>query len=129
MTPLKLYLLRAVYDWTVEGGLTPHVIVDAGQPEVSVPSAYVQDGKIVLNVAARAVQHFELTEQALSFSARFGGRPFNVFCPLAAIRAIYARENGQGIAFPEAEEATPSTPPDVTPPPVPRKGPVLKRIK
>jgi stringent starvation protein B len=126
MTPLKLYLLRAVYDWTIEGGFTPHVIVDATQAEVVVPPAYIQDGKIVLNIHPRAVERFELTAQALAFSARFGGRPFAINCPLRALRAIYARENGQGIAFPESEEASP---PPEPPAPLPRKGPVLKRIK
>jgi stringent starvation protein B len=129
MTPLKLYLLRAVYDWAVESGFTPHLIVDATQPGVHVPNGFVQDGKIVLNVAPRAVQAFQLTGEGVSFSARFGGTPQLVDCPLAAVRAVYARENGQGVAFPDSEE----TPPTVTPPgpasPAPRKGPVLKRIK
>jgi stringent starvation protein B len=127
MTPLKLFLLRAVYDWAVEGGLTPHIIVDASSPDVSVPSASVQDGKVVLNIHPRAIERFELTTEALSFSARFGGRPFNVHCPLLSLRAIYARENGQGIAFPEAEEAGQPTPDPAAP--APRKGPALKLIK
>ena len=127
MTPLKLYLLRAVYDWAIEGGFTPHVIVDSTLPDVRVPPTHIQDGKIVLNIHPRAVERFELTEHHLSFSARFGGRPFEVYCPLLALRAIYARENGQGIAFPEAEES--STPPEPSAPPPARKGPVLKRIK
>jgi stringent starvation protein B len=127
MTPLKLYLVRAVYDWAVESGLTPHLIVDAGQPGVRVPSKSVQEGKIVLNVSPRAVQDFMLSEKLVTFSARFGGKPFAVECPIPAVRAVYARENGQGVAFPEAEEsATPEPEPRT---PAPRKGPVLKRIK
>jgi stringent starvation protein B len=128
MPPLKLYLLRSVYDWAVDTGCTPHVIVDAAHSGVAAPSTSVQDGKIVLNIHPRAVERFELTGEALSFSARFGGRPFSVYCPLGSIRAVYARENGQGMAFPESEETPPGTPAgtDVTPP---RKGPVLRRIK
>ena len=129
MTPIKLYLLRAVYDWAVENGLTPHLIVDAVQPGVRVPSGSVQEGKIVLNVSPRAVQRFALSDQTVTFSARFGGRQFDIECPIPAVRAVYARENGQGVAFPEAEESsTPDTDPN-TPAPAPRKGPVLKRIK
>lgn len=126
MTPLKLYLLRAVYDWSVEQGCTPHVIVDATAPGVQIPPAYVQDGQIVLNIHPRAVGRFELSDRALSFSARFGGRPFEVEAPLAAIRAVYAKENGQGIAFPESEE---SGPPEPEPPAGERPRPVLKRVK
>lgn len=126
MTPLKLYLVRAVYDWAVENGYTPHLIVDAAQPGVRVPASSVQDGKIVLNVSPRAVQHFALDAEAVAFSARFGGKAFDIACPLPAVRAIYARENGQGVAFPETEDTTPSPEPA---PPAPRKGPVLKRIK
>ncbi|BAU47257.1 peptidase [Sulfurifustis variabilis] len=126
MTPLKLYLLRAVYDWSVEQGCTPHVIVDAKGAGVQVPPAYVHDGQIVLNIHPRAVGRFELTERALSFSARFGGRPFDVEAPLAAIRAVYAKENGQGIAFPESEEPGPPEPEHAA---ESRPRPVLKRVK
>lgn len=126
MTPLKLYLLRAVYDWSVEQGCTPHLIVDATAPGVHVPPGYVQDGQIVLNIHPRAVAQFELSERALSFSARFGGRPFEVAAPLPAIRAVYAKENGQGIAFPEAEEPQPPGPAQ---PADARRRPALKRVK
>lgn len=129
MTPLKLYLLRAVYDWAVENGFTPHLIVDATQPGVRVPTNAVQDGKVVLNISPRAVQHLALDAQAVAFSARFGGKPFGVECALAAVRAIYARENGQGVGFPEGEEPSGPAPAPSRPAPGARKGPVLKRIK
>lgn len=127
MIPLKLYLLRAVYDWAVENGFTPHLIVDAAYPGVRVPPGTVQDGKVVLNIAPRAVQRLTLAAPTISFSARFGGKPFEVECALVAVRAIYARENGQGVGFPESDE-TPTPEPEPPAPP-PRKGPVLKRIK
>lgn len=129
MTPLKLYLMRAVYDWAVENQLTPHIIVDASQSGVRVPSRSVQDGKIVLNVSPQAVQGFVLDERAVTFSARFGGKPFEVECPIFAVRAVYARENGQGVAFPDAEEPSPQTPDPNSAGSTTRKGPVLKRIK
>jgi stringent starvation protein B len=127
MTSIKLYLLRAVYDWAVENGLTPHLIVDASQPGVRVPTPHVQDGKIVLNVSPQAVHGFELNAERVSFSARFGGKACDIECPLAAIRAVYARENGQGVAFPDTEESPPAPSPGAAP--SLRKGPVLKRIK
>ena len=129
MTPLKLYLVRAVYDWAVENGFTPHLIVDASQAGVRVPSASVQEGKIVLNVAPHAVQAFAMDDQSVRFCARFGGKPFDIECPIAAVRAIYARENGQGVAFPENEEPAAPDPQSSAPTTAPRKGPVLRRIK
>lgn len=129
MSPLKPYLVRAVYDWAVENGFTPHLIVDANQPGVRVPPTSVQEGKIVLNVAPRAVQAFAMDDNSVRFSARFGGKPFDIECPVAAVRAVYARENGQGVAFPETEEPVAPDPNTNTPTPAPRKGPVLKRIK
>ncbi|MFL6622639.1 MAG: ClpXP protease specificity-enhancing factor [Sulfurifustaceae bacterium] len=128
MTPLKLYLLRAVYDWAIENALTPHLVVDASHPGVRVPAGYVQDGKVVLNVSPRATQALQLNADGVVFSARFGGKPYDIECPLPAVRALYARENGQGVAFPESDEGPPTTGP-AAPPATPRKGPVLKRIK
>lgn len=129
MTPLKLYLLRAVYDWAVENGFTPHLIVDAAQPGVRVPAGSVQDGKIVLNVSPPAVQRFVLDSRAITFSARFGGKPFDVECALPAIRAIYARENGQGVGFPEADDSPPSAPEPGGTGRASGKRPTLKRVK
>jgi stringent starvation protein B len=129
MTPLKLYLVRAVYDWAVENGHTPHLIVDASQPGVRVPSSSVQDGKIVLNIAPQAVQVFALDDQSVRFSARFGGKPFNIECPIAAVRANLARGNRPGVAFYQNQEP-PAPPPQASAPTTaPRKGPVLRRIK
>jgi len=103
LTPRRPYLLRAYYDWLLDNQLTPHLVVDATQPNVVVPSGYVQDGQIVLNIAPRAVMAFSMDLQAVSFSARFGGNPFQVYIPMAAVLAIYARENGNGTVFePEA---------------------------
>ncbi|HYA39084.1 MAG TPA: ClpXP protease specificity-enhancing factor [Candidatus Methylomirabilis sp.] len=132
MTPIKLYLLRAVYDWAVDNGLTPQVLVDATDSGAKVPSNYVENGRIVLNVHPRAVTHFEFAADALRFSARFGGRPLAVEVPYPAVLAIYARENSQGITFPELPSGDKSEPgPDDNPPngKPPGKGPMLRIVK
>ncbi|QXO19361.1 ClpXP protease specificity-enhancing factor [Vibrio ostreae] len=104
MTPRRPYMLRAFYDWLLDNELTPHLVVDATLPGVRVPMEYVQDGQIILNVAPRAVGNLELGNDAVTFSARFGGRPHQVIVPIYAVQAIYARENGAGTMF-EPEEA------------------------
>lgn len=95
------YLMRAFYDWIVDSECTPHVIVDATKPHVDVPQQFVENGKIVLNIAPRSVLGFSLDDSALSFNARFSGQPTQVYVPLYAIEGIYARENGAGTIFPE----------------------------
>lgn len=104
MTPIRPYLLRSHYDWLLDNDLTPHIVVDANVKGVYVPQQFVQDGQIVLNIAPTAVVGFELNKDALSFNARFGGVPFDVYVPISAINAIYARENGAGSMF-EPEQA------------------------
>lgn len=103
LTPRRPYLLRAFYDWLLDNQLTPHLVVDVTLPGVLVPMEYARDGQIVLNIAPRAVGNLELANDEVRFNARFGGVPRNVSVPLAAVLAIYARENGAGTMFePEA---------------------------
>lgn len=83
----------------MDSGLTPQILVDAGFDGVRVPVERVKDGQIVLNVHDRAVQLVELNNEWIAFSARFGGTSLNVEVPVAAVLAIYAKENGQGIFF------------------------------
>lgn len=111
--PKRPYLLRALYDWIVDSGLTPYVLVNAAADGVDVPRDYVNDGKIVLNVAPHAVHRLEMGETAVSCECRFGGRPYAVHLPMPSIEAIYARETGEGMAF-EAERfpQPPDDPPD-----------------
>ncbi|NAW56731.1 MULTISPECIES: ClpXP protease specificity-enhancing factor [unclassified Vibrio] len=99
MTPRRPYMLRAFYDWLVDNDLTPHLVVDATLPGVRVPVEFIQDGQIILNLAPRAVGNLELGNEAITFNARFGGRPHSVIVPLYAVQAIYARENGAGTMF------------------------------
>lgn len=93
------YLLRAFYDWLLDNQLTPHLVVDINLEGVQVPLEYARDGQIVLNIAPRAVGNLELGNDEVRFNARFGGVPRQVSVPMAAILAIYARENGAGTMF------------------------------
>ena len=121
MTSSRPYLLRAVYEWIADNGLTPQIVVDAQHEQVRVPTAYVREGKIVLNVSSTAVRGLSLGNERVEFSARFGGTPFDVFVPVGAVLAIMARENGTGMSFPDAG--------DDRPPPEPRRRPNLKVVK
>ena len=103
LSPRRPYLLRAFYEWLLDNQLTPHLVVDVTLQDVQVPMEYARDGQIVLNIAPRAVGNLELANDEVRFNARFGGVPRQVSVPLAAVLAIYARENGAGTMFePEA---------------------------
>jgi len=110
MTSSRPYLVRAIFEWLNDNSLTPYVLVDAAQSGVTVPAAYVKDQRIVLNIAPGAVKDLFIRNEALSFSARFGGVSMQIFVPMPAVLAIYARENGQGMFFEEAEDF--SSPPN-----------------
>ncbi|MDA8390103.1 MAG: ClpXP protease specificity-enhancing factor [Gammaproteobacteria bacterium] len=130
MTPLRSYLIRAVYDWAVDSGLTPHVVVDVTQPGVAVPPGRAADGRIVLNIDPAAVRDFFFDHDMMAFSARFGGVPFNITVPLTAVLALYARENGKGLSFEQGPDDDPSPPAEPTPPvSTPPKTPTLRRVK
>ena len=111
MTSSRPYLVRAIYEWIVENGLTPQIVVDATSEGVAVPPKYVQDGQIVLNISRDAVRGLSLGNDCIEFSARFGGTPFQVNVPPRAVLAIVARENGAGMSFPP-EETDGEPPPD-----------------
>lgn len=104
MTPNRPYLIRALYDWIVDNGMTPHLVVDAEHQGAVVPKAFVDDGRIVLNIAPQAVQALQLGNDSIRFSARFGGSPFAVTLPPQAVLGIYARENGHGMLFPDEQD-------------------------
>src|SRR3546814_14722224 len=96
MTSHRPYLLRALYEWIADNGMTPHVLVDATQAGVSVPPHTVKDGRVVLNIADRAVARMELDNDSIRFTAGFGGVRHPVTAPIAAALATYARGTGQG---------------------------------
>jgi len=103
LSPTRPYLARAIYDWICDNNLTPHIMVDATQKYTSVPEQFVQDGQIVLNIAPHAVHVFSMDQEAISFSARFGGVSRDIYVPFRALLGIYARENGQGLFFDASE--------------------------
>ncbi len=132
------YLIRALYEWCTDNGFTPYVAVKVDQT-VQVPREYVQGGEIVLNISYDATSSLKLGNEFIEFKARFGGQPRDIMVPLGRVMAIYARENGQGMAFPVQEDA-PSVPEVVpvpsaqddeppTPPPAGGQRPALKRVK
>lgn len=106
------YLLRAMYEWISDSGYTPHLIVDAQQAGVEVPTAYVKDGKIVLNLSASATQGLRLRNDGVEFDARFSGVVHHVRVPIRAVLGVYARETGEGMIFSESERGEPEPPPD-----------------
>ena len=127
MTPSRPYMVRAIYEWLNDNNMTPHVLIDADFAGVVVPVAHVKDGRIVLNIAQGAVRDLFIHNDALSFSARFGGVPMLVTVPMQAVLAIYARENGQGMFFDAAEEFGMETGDDEPPSPEPPASPAGKR--
>ena len=133
MTSNRPYLIRALYEWLVDNQLTPYFLVDALRDDVMVPESFVEDGRIVLNVSPTAVRDLELGNEAISFSARFGGHAHNIFVPPDAVLGVYARENGQGMLFPDEEQPEgPDDSPDSPPEPPSGGGrgrPALKVVK
>lgn len=102
------YLLRAMLDWIVDCGYTPHLIVDATSDVVQVPRQFVKEGRIVLNISASATQAFQIGAAAVEFSARFGGVSHSIRVPVEHVLGIYARETGQGMVFTEEAGSLPA---------------------
>ncbi|TDR15378.1 ClpXP protease specificity-enhancing factor [Marinomonas communis] len=128
MIPKRSYLLNATYEWIADNDLTPYLLVDADFEGAVVPREFVNDGQIVLNISMSAVRHLHIDKQGVSFEARFSGKPMQVFVPMAAAIALYAKENNDGMVFPpETFEVTPE--PEPTPPEPPQKGFTLKVVK
>ncbi len=99
MTPNKPYILRALYEWIADNNMVPHITVDATRNNLKIPLQFVKDGQIVLNISGTAAHNLQMTNQAVSFGARFSGTPMQVYVPIGAISAIYARETGEGMMF------------------------------
>lgn len=130
MLSSRPYLLRAVHEWIVDSGFTPHLIADAENPDLAVPPSARQDGRVVLNISPSAVRDLLIDADLVTFVARFGGVSQGVSVPMDAVQAIYARENGRGMMFPgeddiEGEDAAsePGQESDR------RKGPNLRVVK
>ena len=105
LTPTRPYLARAIYEWICDNNLTPYLLVDATQPYTDVPQQFVQDGQIVLNLAPHSVHMLNMSNDAITFSARFSGASKDLYIPMNAVLGLYARENGQGLFFDPDEYA------------------------
>jgi stringent starvation protein B len=104
MNSNRPYLLRALYDWICDNHLTPYLLVDASGDDMNIPRDFVEDDKIVLNISPSAVRDLDLSNDYISFKARFNGNSMNVYFQNEAVLAIYAKENGRGMIFPEEEQ-------------------------
>ena len=132
MTSNRPYLLRALYQWIGDNSMTPHLLVDATREGVQVPASTVKEGRVVLNIAARAVANLDLGNRDVRFKARFGGVSQSVVVPMSAILAIYAQETGQGMMLPEDGGTMPADERDSSPEPPddgPKRGGHLRVVK
>jgi stringent starvation protein B len=140
MVSTKPYFLRAIFEWCIDQGFTPYVTVAVG-PRTRVPREFVKDGQIVLNIGPEATNQLLIGNEEITFQARFSGVAFPVVVPIDSVAAVYAKENGQGMAFdvstvPEGSDASSVAvepeavdPSDETPPPAAAGRPHLTRVK
>ncbi len=130
MTSSRPYLVRAMYQWIADNGMTPHLLVDVSIEGVQVPAEHIQNGKIILNVAPMAITGLVLGDTEITFSARFSGQSMSLYIPVEAVLAVYAKENGQGMMFSEDDGATSSADSDdEDPDPDKPKRPSLRVVK
>ncbi len=102
------YLIRALYEWCTDNALTPFIAVRADE-SVRVPTEYIKDGEIVLNISFDATSALKLGNDYIEFKGRFGGVARDILIPVSRVLAIYARENGQGMAFPLLQDGDEDT--------------------
>jgi stringent starvation protein B len=111
MTTPKPYIIRAYYEWIIDSGNTPYILVNTKFPGCFVPQEHVKDNKIVFNITHDVVNGLVLGNDAIEFKARFSGVPKQIYLPMGSIISIYAKETGEGTGFPEedfpSEETTP----------------------
>jgi len=107
VTSNRPYLIRAINEWLIDNQLTPHLLVNADAEGVEVPQNFIQDGKIVLNIGPHAVEGLRVTNEEVTFLARFSGVSQLISFPVSAVLAVYARENGRGMMFNEDEDPEP----------------------
>jgi stringent starvation protein B len=128
-TSTKPYMIRAMHEWCVDNGLTPHLLV-AVDGQTRVPMAYVKDGEIVLNINYSATKNLLIGNEAVTFSARFGGVANDLYVPIHAVKGVFARENGQGMFFqPEPAEAAAAEVEVTLPEDVSTEGGEIKKTK
>ncbi|HJH09792.1 MAG TPA: ClpXP protease specificity-enhancing factor [Psychrobacter pasteurii] len=135
LTPTRPYMIRAFYEWLEDNALTPYLLVDATQDNLVIPTEHVQDGKIVLNIASQATGNMNIDNNYINFNARFGGVSRELWIPMQAVMALFAKEN-QSIAMPfdpsEYDNFTPEEPEPSKPEPSkpkPSKAETVERAK
>jgi stringent starvation protein B len=128
MTSSRPYLLRAIHEWIVDNGYTPHLLVDAQAQGAEVPQQHVHGGRVIFNLSPTAVRGLDLGNDWVEFDARFGGVATHVRVPVQAALAIYARENGQGMVFSEEGGGKPPESPP-SDPKQPSRKPALRVVK
>ncbi len=130
MTSSRPYLVRAMYQWIADNGMTPHLLADASVEGIQIPAEHIQNGKIILNIAPMAITGLVLGDNEITFSARFSGKSSGIYIPIDAVLAIYAKENGQGMMFSEDDGAVSSSDDDEPEPdPDKPKRPSLRVVK
>jgi stringent starvation protein B len=130
MTSQRPYIMRALYQWILDNDCTPYLLVNAELEGVSVPKQYVKEGQIVLNISPTAIVDLDIGDKAVYFNGRFGGVPMDLYIPIPAVVAIYAKENGQGTVFEGDDVGTPEPEPPGQAPSTPGdKRPSLKVVK
>ncbi len=130
MTSSRPYLVRAMYQWIADNGMTPHLLADASVEGIQIPAEHIQNGKIILNIAPMAITGLVLGDNEITFSARFSGKSSGIYIPIDAVLAIYAKENGQGMMFSEDDGAISSSDDDEPEPdPDKPKRPSLRVVK
>jgi stringent starvation protein B len=95
----KPYIFRAIHEWIIDNKATPYILLDATIPNIVIPTQYIKEDKIILNIDYEAITHWFCDNEALSFSARFNGQSMDIYIPMNALLAIYAQENNMGISF------------------------------
>jgi stringent starvation protein B len=127
----KPYLIRAIYDWCADSGLTPYLAVRVDE-NTRVPTGYIKDGEIVLNLAVDAVRNLHMGNELITCGGRFGGVPHELVVPVGAVIGIFAKETGQGLVF-QGQESAPTPPAegggDDLPPDAPPSKPRLRLVK
>ena len=130
MSSSRPYLIRALYDWILDNGCTPYILVNAGYPGATVPEGFVEGGQIVLNLSPSAIRELDMDNERICFHGSFGGVAQQVWVPTGAVMAMYTRENGQGMVFEiDTETPPPADPSPTEETPKPTGRPALKVVK
>lgn len=126
LIPTTAYLIRAIHEWCIDNSLTPHLLVKV-DAHTRVPMAYVKNGEIVLNVNYTAVKDLHIDNDAVVFSARFGGVAQHIYVPINRVAGVFARENGQGMFFEVEDGAGPDNEPSKEVSPEAQAAPAVKK--